>query len=107
DVARRDKGWASKAPLAGRGCDRCSQLGEQVGHLEGAPDGLGALLDPRFGLLHRLAREDTEGHGDSGLERSELQTARGLPGDEVEVRRLAADHASESDDAAVAAGLRE
>ena len=80
---------------------------EDVGHLERAPDRLGALLDPRLGLLDPVEREDAEGDRDAGLERGELEPARGLARDVVEVRRVAADDAAERDDAGEAAGLRE
>src|SRR5581483_10670656 len=66
-----------------------ANLGEQVGHLERGPGGLGALADPGLGLLAILDGQEPERHGDAGLDRRELQAARGLAGDEVEVWRLA------------------
>src|SRR5215213_3164005 len=61
--------------LADRGL---AELGEQVGHLEGGANGLGALADSRLGLLDGVRREDTERNGDSRLERSQLEPTRRL-----------------------------
>jgi hypothetical protein len=76
-------------------------------HLERASDRLCALGHPRLGLLGGVAGEDTEGNRHAGVESGQLEAARGLGGDVVEVGRLAADHAAEGDHAGVAAGLRE
>ena len=81
-------------------------VGEHVGHLERAADGLGALLDTRLGLLDVIEREKSEGDGNAGLERGELQPACRLARDVVEVRRVSSDDAAEGDDAGEAPGLR-
>ena len=65
------------------------------------------FVDPVVGLLGLLEREHAEGDRHARLERGELEARRGLACDEVEVRRVAADHAAQGDDARVAAGLRE
>src|SRR5712691_12155797 len=52
-----------------------AELREQVGHLERAADGLGALVDARLGLLGRVAGQDAERDRDAGLERRQLETA--------------------------------
>ena len=84
-----------------------AELREDVGHLEAGAHRLGALLEAVVRLLGLLEREHAEGDRHAGLERGELEARRGLAGDEVEVRRVAADHAAERDDAGVAARLRE
>ena len=84
----------------------CAQMGEHVGHLERAADGLGALLDAWLGLLDVIEREKSEGDGNAGLERGELQPACRLARDIVEVRRVSSDDAAEGDDAGEAPGLR-
>src|SRR6185295_16143868 len=83
---------------------------EQVGHLERRKRGLGTLvsLRPARALLRlpaAVAGEDAEGDGDTRLEPGELEPARGLAGDVLEVRRVAADDAAERDDAGVAPRL--
>src|SRR5206468_3359426 len=65
------------------------------------------LADPRLRLLDAVEREDSEGDGNARLERRELQAARGLARDVVEMRRVAADDAAERDDAGEATRLRE
>ena len=85
----------------------CSELREDVGHLEAGAHGFGALVQPVVRLLCLLEREQAEGDRNAGLERRKLEPRRGLAGDEVEVRRVAADHAAERDDARVAACLRQ
>ena len=92
------------------GGGRGAKAREQVGHLERRKRGLGALvsLRPARALLRlpaAVAGEDAEGDGNTRLEPGELEPARGLAGDVLEVRRVAADHAAESDDAGVAPGL--
>src|ERR687885_1196447 len=54
-----------------------------------------------------VAREDAEGHRDARLEARELEPARRLGGDVLEVRRVAADDAAERDHGRVAPSLRE
>src|SRR5215213_101118 len=85
----------------------CAQLGEDVGHLEPGANRLGPLLEPVVRLVCLLEREDAERDRDARLERRQLEPGRGLAGDEVEVRRVAADDAAEGDDAGVTARLRE
>src|SRR5215210_6435323 len=85
----------------------CAELGEDVRHLEAGAHRLDALLEPVVGLPGLLEREHAEGDRDAGLERGQLQARGGLAGDEVEVGSVAADDAAESDDAGVAARLRE
>src|SRR3712207_7613805 len=46
-----------------------SQLREDIGHLERAPDGVGTLVDACVSLLDRVAGEDAERDGDAGLDR--------------------------------------
>jgi hypothetical protein len=58
-------------------------------------------------LLLVLDREHAERDGHAGLEARELQPAGGLARDVLEMRRLAADDGAESDDARIAARLRE
>ena len=58
-------------------------------------------------LARGVKREHTERDRNPGLQRSELQAARRLAGDVVEVRRVTADHAAESDDAGKPACLRQ
>ena len=83
------------------------EVREQVGHLEARAHGLGALVEAALGLVGAVEREHAERDGDAGLDRGELQPARRLARDVVEVRRVAADHAAERDDAGEAARLRE
>ena len=78
-----------------------AQEAEDVGHLERGARGLGALVALRaagtgLGLLAVVAGEHAEGDRDARLERGQLEPARGLAGDVVEVRRLAADDAAEA-----------
>ena len=80
---------------------------EEIGHLERRAGGLGAAVDARLRLLARLGRDHAERHRDARLDRRQLEAARRLARDEVEVRRLPADDAAERDDAREAAGLRE
>src|SRR5579859_1122261 len=75
---------SSLAGANGAGAD----LGEQVGHLERSPCRLGALADTGLRLRLVLDRQEAERDGDTGLDRGQLQAARGLAGDEVEVRCL-------------------
>ena len=82
---------------------RCrAELREGVGHLERGSRRPGAAIDARLGLLGRVAGEQAERDGHAGLDPGQLEPARRLAGDEVEVRRLAADHAAERDHARVA-----
>src|SRR5687768_6216632 len=80
---------------------------EEIGHLERAANGLRTLGDPRFRLLDPIERQEAERDRDTRLERGELEAARCLAGDVVEVRRVAANDAAESDDAGEAPGFRE
>src|SRR2546421_5710769 len=91
-----------ESALRGGVC-RLAQLRKCVGHLERAVHGFRALVDPRLRLLDVLDREDAEADRHARLERCELEPARGLACDVVEVRGLAADDAAECDDAGVAA----
>ena len=50
--------------------------------------GLAAAVEALLRLLARLGREDAERHGDPRLDRRQLETARRLARDEIEVRRL-------------------
>ena len=87
---------------------RGAELREDVGHLErrcGPPRRPSRSASSACSRV--VEREDAERDGHARLERGELEAARGLARDEVEVRRVAADDAAESDDAGVAAGLRE
>jgi GTP-binding protein LepA len=59
----------------------------------------GAVLS----LFQIICREDPHRNGDVALKRDLLQAARGLGGDEIEMRRIAADHCPQCDDAAVSA----
>src|SRR5438105_266344 len=72
-----------------------AKLREEIGHLEAGADRLGALVDPRLRLLGGFRRQHAERDGNAGLERRQLETRGGLPRDEVEMRRLAANHAAE------------
>src|SRR5215211_201227 len=80
---------------------------EEARHLQGSANGVGGTVDARLGLLERLGRQHAERHRYAGLDRRQLQPARRLARDVVEVRRLAADHAPERDNAGVLPGLRE
>src|SRR6185436_1610174 len=53
-------------------------------------------------LFDRLRREDSEDHGDAGLERDLAGAASGFGGEDVEMRRLAAHESAEADDGSVA-----
>src|SRR5205814_7702934 len=70
---------------------------EEICHLEGGERGVPAFVSMLaagacFGLRQRIARENAEANG--GLERGAGvgQSARRLPGNIVEVRRIATDH---------------
>jgi hypothetical protein len=52
---------------------RRPELREDVGHLEGAADGVGGTVDPRLALLDRLDGEHAEGNGHAGLDPGQLQ----------------------------------
>src|SRR5262245_47220239 len=80
---------------------------EQVRHLERTADRLRALADAGLRLLDAVERQDAERDGHTRLERGELEPARGLTRDVVEVRRVAADDTAERDDAREAARLGE
>ena len=58
-------------------------------------------------LVGALEREDAERDRDARLDRGELEARGGLARDVVEVRRVAADHAAERDDAGEPPRLRE
>ena len=59
---------------------RCgAELREDVGHLEGGADGLGALVGAGLSLLERVDGENAEGDGDAGLESGELQAEAASP----------------------------
>ena len=83
------------------------ELREDVGHLEGASHRICGPVDPLLCLLTVLDREDAERDRDTGLDRGQLKAARSLACDQVEMRRLTADHTAERDDARVPARLRE
>ena len=55
-----------------------------------------APADPVECLLPGVGGEDAEHDRDSGRQRGLLETPRGLPCDEVEVRRVAPDHRAEA-----------
>src|ERR1044072_8927213 len=77
-----------------------AQLREDVRHLEPGAHRFGALLEPVVGPVGRvvlLERKHAERDRDARLERCELEAGRSLAGDEVEVRRVAADDAAERD----------
>ena len=80
---------------------------EQIGHLERAPHGLGALADPGLGLLDPIQCQNAERHRDARLQSGELETARGLARDLDEVRRVASNDAPERHDARKPPSLRE
>ena len=58
--------WLS---AAGRG----AELREDVGHLEGAADGVSGAVDPGLALLDGLDGEHAEGDGHTGLDPGKLQ----------------------------------
>ena len=60
-----------------------------------------------LGLRARVAREEAESDRDARVEPGELEPARRLRADVVEVRRLAADDAAERDDVLSSADLAE
>ena len=80
---------------------------EEIGRLERAANGLRTLADPCFGLLDPIERQEPERDRDTRLEGGELEAARCLAGDVVEVRRVAANDTAERHDAGEAPGLRE
>ena len=84
-----------------------AELREDVGHLQRAAHGVGCTVDPLLGLLAVLDGQHAEGDRHPGLDRRQLEAARRLARDVVEMRRLTADHASECDDRRVAARLRQ
>src|SRR5918994_6856744 len=99
-------GVAGRA-LAWLAADAGAKPRENVGHLEPRAGRVGALVAPfpagtGKGLLPRLAGQHPEGDRDARLERRQLEAARRLRRDVLEMRRLAADHAAERDYAGVA-----
>src|SRR5215207_11778326 len=86
--------------------DAGAEAREDVGHLERRAGRVGALVAPSPAgagkrLLPRLAGQHAEGDRNARLERRQLEAARGLRGDVLEMRRLAANHAAEGDHAGV------
>jgi hypothetical protein len=75
----------------------------EAGHLDRDDRGVLADVVPPGplgageGLRLVLGGEDAEGHGNTGGELHLLDAGRGLPRDQVVVRRLATDHAAEAD----------
>src|SRR4029450_13343165 len=96
----------SQPPASSTSCGG-AKMGEQIRHLERAADGLRARADTRLRLVETIEREDAERNGYAGLERGELETARSLARDVLEVRRVTSDVAAERDDAREAARCRE
>ena len=85
-----------------------AQLREGVGHLERRSARRRAPCSTRASACSAVSQvSSAERDGDAGLDPRELEPARRLARDEVEVRRLAADHAAERDHAGVAPRLRE
>src|SRR6476646_7060687 len=86
-----------------------TQPSEEIHHLERGERRIPPFVSVRatralLGLLHRVGREQPE--ADRHIEvRARLgQSARGLASNEVEMRRLAADHGAQGDDGVVALG---
>src|SRR4051794_21419236 len=99
---------AAECSDSGRcGAGRRPELGEDVGHLERGASRLGALVEPLARLLLGVGGQHAERDRNARLQARELEPARRLARDELEVRRLAADDRAESDDARVAARLRQ
>src|SRR5580698_3897021 len=76
---------------------------EQAHHLDGGEGGLATLVRlvgrrALERLVERVGREDTEDHGDTGVELHALDPRRTLPCDEVVVARLPADDSAQAQD---------
>src|SRR5438034_1483298 len=88
--------WSARARALVSG--RCTEPLKRVGGLEGRMHGLGTFADPRQRLSLGLRGEHAEPDRDAMSQRDVAEAARGLTRDVFEVRRLAANHASQRHD---------
>ena len=93
DIGEQCSDARERRATAGLAADAGAEAREDVGHLERRAGRVGALVAPSpagagEGLLPRLAGEHAEGDGDARLERRQLEAARRLRGDVLEMRGL-------------------
>src|SRR5947208_6421595 len=88
--------WSARARALVSG--RCTEPLERIGGLQGRLHRLGTFADPRQRLSLGLRGKHAESDRDAMRQRDVAEAARSLAGDVFEVRRLAANHASERDD---------
>src|SRR6476646_2102845 len=82
---------------------RAIDLIEEIGHLERGERRVPALVSvltasARFGLRHRVARQDAEGDRDVEVRAGQGETPRRFARHVVEVRRIAANHRAYRDE---------
>src|SRR6058998_464739 len=88
--------WRARARALVSG--RCTEPLERIGGLEGRLHRLGTFADPRQRLSLGLRGKHSEPDCYAMCQRNVAEATRGLACDIFEVRRLAADHASQCHD---------